>query len=267
MKQIHKITGRDGLVHILKRLPKSRIAHGGFIWPEGVGTVVKPSSFSRSATCGNGLHGWPWGFGLGEGSDFDVANDIWLVIGARPSDVVGKLEGGPKCKCRKATILFEGTYKEAMDFMYPTREWILKECGGTWRSPKCRGAIGRYLSASCFSVAQINYGNCTVVSSGLNTKHISAGSFSTHSSSGTSSIHTSRGSNAKHFALGDNSVVVITERWTRFTLGKGGVLVVAAAPPHGKPVTSVMKVGRNGLRSGVEYHLDDNCKVKSGPLW
>ena len=109
----HEYTNGAGEVLILRRMPQNRTTYGGFIWPSGVGTVVKCPNWNPIPTCGGGLHGWAWGFGLGDGCDYDIIGDIWLVIGAQPDDVVGELNGSAKCKCRRAVIRLEGSFEDA----------------------------------------------------------------------------------------------------------------------------------------------------------
>ena len=94
MLNFHAHTNDEGEVLILKRIPQSRETYGGFTWPIGVGSVVECPDWNADPVCGGGLHGWPWGWGLGEGSDYDIIGDVWLVLGAKPEDVVGELEGG-----------------------------------------------------------------------------------------------------------------------------------------------------------------------------
>ena len=118
----HEWTNEQGEVPILRRIPKSRITNGGgegedFVWPSGVGSVVECPNWRPDSQCGGGLHGWPLGFGLGEGCDYDIIEDIWLVIGATPEDVCGELEGNAKCKFRVGVIRFEGTFGAAMEFV------------------------------------------------------------------------------------------------------------------------------------------------------
>src|SRR5881394_1563273 len=110
----HNFTHTGSEVLILRRVGKDRKAHGGFMYPAGVGATVEPESWEPSAECGNGLHGWPWAFGIGEGQDFNLIDDIWLVLGAKPEDVVGELNRGMKCKCHHATIRFEGSFSGAL---------------------------------------------------------------------------------------------------------------------------------------------------------
>jgi hypothetical protein len=112
----HNFTHDGTEVLILRRSGHDRKSHGGFTYPAGVGAKVQSPDWEANAKCGNGLHGWPWSFGLGEGQDFSP-NDLWIVLGASPADVQGNLEGGWKCKCRAATIRFEGDMRGAMDFL------------------------------------------------------------------------------------------------------------------------------------------------------
>ena len=120
----HNFTDENGEVLILRRIPKSRVTDGSgkgksFTWPTGVGSVVECPDWNPEPKCGGGLHGWPCGFGLGEGCDYDIIDDIWLVIGAKPEDVVGELDGGAKCKFRRGTIRLEGSFGEAMAKVAP----------------------------------------------------------------------------------------------------------------------------------------------------
>ena len=115
MLDFHKWTNKDGEVLVLRRIPQNRITHNGFVWPSGVGTVVECPDWNPIPICGGGLHGWPWSFGLGDGCDYDIIGDIWLVIGCKPEDVVGELQNGTKCKFRCGVIRLEGKFGDAMN--------------------------------------------------------------------------------------------------------------------------------------------------------
>lgn len=110
----HEFINSDGEVLILRRIPKSRTTCNNFKWPNGTGATVECPDWNDKAECGGGLHGWPWGFGLGEGCDYDIIDDIWLVIGVKPEDVVGELNNGAKCKFRRGTIRLEGSFSDAV---------------------------------------------------------------------------------------------------------------------------------------------------------
>jgi hypothetical protein len=120
MLDFHKHVNVDGEVLILRRIPRSRVTDGNgkgnpFHWPEGVGSVVECTDWNPAPKCGHGLHGWPWGWGLGEGCEYDIIDDIWLVIGCKPEDVVGELDGGCKCKFHLGTIRLEGKFADAIN--------------------------------------------------------------------------------------------------------------------------------------------------------
>jgi hypothetical protein len=119
--QPHSWTHVGTEVLILRRTGQDRKSHNGFTYPAGVGSTVEARDFNTKAECGGGMHGWPWGFGLGEGQDYSL-EDLWIVLGADPADVVGNLNDGNggtgwKCKCRAATIRYEGNMKGAMDLL------------------------------------------------------------------------------------------------------------------------------------------------------
>jgi hypothetical protein len=116
-KQFHEWTNGNGEVLILRRIPPSRRTYNEFQWPTGVGTRVECPDWNPKPICGGGLHGWPLGFGLGESSAFSIVDDVWLVLGAKPEDVVGELDGGAKCKCREGIIRYEGDFAGAVSFV------------------------------------------------------------------------------------------------------------------------------------------------------
>jgi len=116
-KQFHEWTNGNGEVLILRRIPPSRRTYNEFQWPTGVGTRVECPDWNPKPICGGGLHGWPLGFGLGESSAFSIVDDVWLVLGAKPEDVVGELDGRAKCKCREGIIRYEGDFAGAVSFV------------------------------------------------------------------------------------------------------------------------------------------------------
>ncbi|MDD4888671.1 MAG: hypothetical protein PHU85_01980 [Phycisphaerae bacterium] len=113
----HEFTNADGEVLIVRRIPQNRTTYNDFVWPSGIGAVVEVPDWNPSPVCGGGLHGWPWGFGIGDGCDFDIIEDIWLVVGAKPEDVIGEIDLGAKCKVRRCTIRMEGDFLSAMQFV------------------------------------------------------------------------------------------------------------------------------------------------------
>lgn len=117
----HEYTNAEGNVLILKRISKNRVGHHEFKYPRGIGSKIVCHNWNPTATCGGGIHGWPWGFGLGDGMRYDIHDDIWLVLSEKPENVVGELENGLKCKAKEPIIIFEGSFKDAFEMM--TKEW------------------------------------------------------------------------------------------------------------------------------------------------
>jgi len=156
----HNFTHNGAEVLILRRCDKSRISKNGFKYPEGVGAAVASPDWNSEPQCGNGLHGWPWGFGLGEGMDYDI-NDVWLVIGAKPADIVGELDNGLKCKFKEGVIRYDGNFAGALGFI--------------------RDGFHACIQAMAAMPADAVGGE---VSKGDYSKHASSGYYSKHASSG-----------------------------------------------------------------------------------
>src|SRR5208282_2815104 len=147
--QPHQWTNADGEVLILRRIGKDRKSKNDFAYPTGVGTVVEAPDWNPEPVCGGGLHGWPWGFGLGEGMDYDIIEDIWLVIAAKPGDVVGELEKGLKCKIRRGAIRFEGAFKLAWDIVASERTKIIQNLAAVsdWKQLASSGLSAKLASS------------------------------------------------------------------------------------------------------------------------
>ncbi|EIQ01077.1 hypothetical protein OpiT1DRAFT_05645 [Opitutaceae bacterium TAV1] len=178
----HTWTNHGDEVLILKRVNPDRTARGGFKYPAGVGSKVEPESWDSSPSCGEGLHGWPWGFGLGEGMNYDPLEDIWLVLGAKPEDVVGELEGGQKCKCRHATIRYEGCFAGALALIREGFHACIVEMSkvvippGGAPSPTASDRYRAYLAASGgYSQLAASGGYSQLAASGRNSIAVSSG--------------------------------------------------------------------------------------------
>ena len=126
----HEWTNDAGEVLILKRIPKDRKTNGGFLWPKGVGTLVECPDWNPKPECGGGLHGWPCGFSLGDGQDYDIIGDSWLVLGAKPNEVV-LIEKSAKVKAKSVVIRFEGSFLDAVRFVTPGFSKCIKEWSKT----------------------------------------------------------------------------------------------------------------------------------------
>jgi hypothetical protein len=210
MNNIHKHTDKNGNVLILKRINKDRTAYGGFKYP-AVGCEVKSLSWNPTPTCGDGLHGWPWSFGLGDGTGFNIVSDIWLILAAKPEDVVGNVDGGTKCKCRVATVFFEGSFRECFDkladglnaYITTTRPPLALKSGLTLAFSE-DAYVGGYVSSSC-----------SVVSCGDATTLTSLGSGGKLAISGSVSRITSSGHGARLCSIGADCLLVTMGDYSR----------------------------------------------------
>jgi hypothetical protein len=109
----HQWTHDGAEVLCVKFVERDGSSYGGFKWPLTVGAEVIAPDWNEKAECGGGLHGWPWGFSLGEGKS-PVWEATWLVFGAQPDDVVD-LDG--KVKVRRAVVRYVGDWQGATVFV------------------------------------------------------------------------------------------------------------------------------------------------------
>jgi hypothetical protein len=133
----HQWTHDGAEVLCVKFVEKDGSSHGGFTWPLTVGAEVIAPDWTDKAECGGGLHGWPWGFSLGEGKD-PVWEATWLVFGAQPADVVN-LDG--KVKVRRAVVRYVGDWQGATGFVLSGQmAWVAQAAGGAASATGWRGA-------------------------------------------------------------------------------------------------------------------------------
>jgi hypothetical protein len=216
----HKFANEDGEVLILKRIPQSRKTCNDFEWPSGVGSVVTCPDWRPDTECGGGLHGWPWGFGLGDGCDYDIISDIWLVVGAKPEDVIGEINGGAKCKARQVTIRLEGSFADAMAKVQPGFDACVAAMAieqnavgdsskaassGNYSKAASSGNSSKAASSGDSSTAASSGNYSTAASSGNSSKAASSGDYSTAASSGDYSTAASSGDSSKAASSGDSS--------------------------------------------------------------
>jgi hypothetical protein len=121
---VHEWKNADGEVLIVKCADKDGRGYGGFQYPSEIGGIVEAPDFKATNACGNGIHGWPWGLGLGDGKDPDYREGVWYVIGVK-ADIVGQLEGGSKCKFKAGIVRYRGQWVGALAFTLQGRTaWI-----------------------------------------------------------------------------------------------------------------------------------------------
>jgi hypothetical protein len=167
----HNWTDGGDKVLILRCCNKDGSSYGGFIWPR-TGEVSAPDWNNRKE-CGGGLHGWPWGMGIGEGKDFNFSDDLWIVFAVKPEDVVGELDNGWKCKAKCGVVVYAGEFAAAWQMVNSGRHRLIEAMVGVG---------GRNSSKAASS------GNSSkAASSGNSSKAASSGNYSTAASSGDSS--------------------------------------------------------------------------------
>ena len=98
---------------VLRSCSADMTSKKGFVWPD-VGEVAECPDWKPIAECGNGLHGWLYGQGDHDCSNYLSADSKWLVVEVVLADVV--ILGG-KCKFPRGTVKFIGTMTEAAAYL------------------------------------------------------------------------------------------------------------------------------------------------------
>src|SRR3990172_594649 len=106
IKPRHQWTNNGTEVLIVRFVDQHGKSHGGFQHPLVVGGSVTAPNWNTEAQCVSGIHGWPWGFSLGEGKESDWAAR-WQVYGVDPVDIVAI---GDKCKFRTGILRHIGDW-------------------------------------------------------------------------------------------------------------------------------------------------------------
>ena len=112
----HEWTDASGHVLVLRFADKDGKSYNGFQHPMTVGDVVTAPDWSTRAECGCGIHGWPWGIGIGEGKDPDWS-ELWQVYAVNPKDGIVSLDG--KIKFRTGRLAYMGDWQGAVNFLLP----------------------------------------------------------------------------------------------------------------------------------------------------
>jgi hypothetical protein len=255
----HNFTHTGAEVLILRRVGSNRAAYGGFIYPSGVGATVEPETWKKDSECGNGLHGWPWGFGIGEGSGFNLIDDIWLVLGAKPEDVCGELNGGMKCKCQHATIRFEGKFGDAMDFLRAGQHACIEAMA---RVTIPAGKDANVSSKDWDNLAAS--GNASnLAASGYASKLAASGYGSNLAASGNDSNLAASGYGSNLAASGKDCVCAIASDRGRVQVGERGAFALAYFTDADGWRFVTGKVGENGIKAGTWYRVVDGKLVEA----
>ena len=117
---LHQWTHTGKRVLFVRRCTPDMRSHGGFVWPKS-GPVEAPD-WRDDTNCGGGLHGWPWGIGIGIGSEI-LRGDIFQVVSVESAEV-RSIEFG-KSKFRCGEVVLSGSLAEAMLYTMEGRiAWV-----------------------------------------------------------------------------------------------------------------------------------------------
>ena len=232
----HNWTDDGDKVLVLRRINPDGTSRGGFKWPDGIDVEVLCPDWNPEPVCGGGLHGWPWGMGLGDGCDYSIITDRWLVIAVAPSDIVGNIEKGLKCKFSRGIKIHDGTFSSA---------WALISSG----RHRCIEAMAKdgapSISSGNSSTAASSGNSSKAASSGDSSKAASSGDYSKAEQSGPSGIAASIGSGGTVMA-GESGLMILT--WWN----------VAQKRYHA--VTA--EAGIDGIKADQRYRLGTDHKFK-----
>jgi hypothetical protein len=204
----HNWTDGGDRVLILRRINADGTSYGGFNgWGEQstINNVVACHDWSPRNKCGGGLHGWPWGMGLGDGHDYSIIDDRWLVIAARPEDVVGELEGGHKCKAREVVKLYDGPFAGAWAMINGGRHRLIEAMATQGTPDVASGDSSKAASSGNYSTAASSGDSSKAAASGNYSKAASSGDSSKAASSGNSSTAASSGNYSTAASSGNYS--------------------------------------------------------------
>ena len=243
----HLWTDGGSKVLLLKRIDKDGTTRDGkFPYPQ-VGGIVTAPDFNSTHRCGNGIHWWPWGMGLGEGMDYDIIDDIWLVGAELPDKIIGELDDGEKCKTQCAEIVYRGSFAGAWAMVNSGRhrlfEAMAKAASGNYR----RSAASGYSSRSAASGD-----SSRSAASGDSSSSAASGDYSSSAASGYSSHSAASGNSSSAMANGLNS---------RSKCGKNGCFAILWWDELAKrPRIAVGEAGIDGIKPDTWY------EVKNGKL-
>ena len=232
---------------VLRSCSADMTSKKGFVWPD-VGEVAECPDWKPIAECGNGLHGWLYGQGDHDCSNYLSADSKWLVVEVVLADVV--ILGG-KCKFPRGTVKFIGTMTEAAAYLRE-HEPMAREVAviGATISVDCK----QYAIAGALSTLTGDY--CSTLIGGDGST-LTGGNRSTLTG-GDGSILT--GGDDSTLTGGNRSILTGGNRST-LTGGYGAELRIRYWDDNAERWRTVIGyVGEDGLQPGVPYRLDENHK-------
>jgi len=257
----HTWTHNGERVLMVKTVDKDLRSHNSFQWPER-GTVKAPDA-KDNTQCGGGLHGWPWGLGLGDGKELCVPGERWIVFSAKPENVRGYLENGWKCKAiGECEVVHVGTMATAIAMVRDGQVALIQamavreEINGAAKTINAASGDSSQLAASGDSSKLAASGDSSqLAASGYYSQLAASGYYSQLAASGDYSQLAASGYYSKLAASGDYSICMAFKG--RCLVGEKGVFAIAYLRSDKTPDIVVGRVGENGIKPHTWYEVVD----------
>ncbi len=260
----HNWTDGGERVLILRRCNNDGTSYGGFPWPQS--GMVEAPDWSSEPECGGGLHGWPWGMGIGEGKDYDIIDDRWIVFACRPDDVIGALEGGWKCKSKCGEVVYCGSFAAAWAMINSGRHRLIEAMSRDGAKDIASGYGSNAASSGYGShAASSGYGS-NAASSGYGSNAASSGDYSNAASSGDYSKAASSGDYSNAASSGDHSNAASSGDYSNAaSSGDRSHAASSGDRSHAASSGDRSNAAQSG-KSGIAAALGTDTKAKAGPL-
>ncbi|MBV8781905.1 MAG: hypothetical protein JO353_10950 [Phycisphaerae bacterium] len=291
----HTWTDGGDKVLILRRCNKDGSSSHGFVWPKS--GPVEAADFNTLRACGGGLHGWPWGMGLGEGSDYDIIGDEWKVFAAKAEDVIGELpvygedSRGEKCKAKCGEVIYSGSFAGACAMINGGRHRLIDAMAkdeaadnissgdystaassgnsstaassGNSSTAASSGDYSKAASSGDYSKAASSGNSSTAASSGNYSTAASSGDYSTAASSGDSSTAASSGNSSKAKASGQKTIACVAGLGGVASAGPLGCFTLHYLDCDDRPRAVTGYVGESGIKPDTLYRIEKGTLVEA----
>jgi hypothetical protein len=275
---------------VLRSCAPDMSSKNGFVWP-AVGESAVAPDWSPEPCCGQGLHGWLYGQGDHDVSNYTKPGCKWLVVEVETDSIV--MLGG-KCKFPKGVVRFVGTMTEAAAYLIANepRAKEVAVIGATVevgdKQNALVGALGTATAGYSGTATAGDYGTATAGNSGTATAGDSgtatAGNYGTATAgySGTATAGdygTATAGNSGTATAGDSGTATAGNYGTatagNYGTATAGYSGTATAGEKGeiriryldekaeRYRTVVGYVGEEGIEPNIKYKLDANHKFKA----
>jgi hypothetical protein len=244
----------------------------GFVWP-GVGGIAIAADWKDDGECGSGLHGWLYGQGDHNTSDYLLYPDAkWLVVEVEFSEI--RMLGG-KCKFQSGRVVFVGAKSEAAEYIVTNETYAsdvavighIKQ-GGEMALVSV-GALGMATAgdrgtatAGDSGTATAGYrGTATAGNSGMATA--GDGGTATAGYSGTATAGysgTATAGNSGMATAGDGGTATAGYRGTATAGNRGTICIKYWDLKNDRYRTVIGYIGDDGIKQDIAYKLDANHK-------